>query len=231
MGGLLSVIDGWKDLIIKVFTEQTFAGAIVTLLAIPAWFWLEKKQRPGKTATNALLLLLAWAIAVPIGGGILWVLGKLLSFIETVAPPVAGFFGDIVTTFDKHPILVIVLTCAAFAGYFAWKRWRPQFLPNRAVRFIGLAASVVIVGHVVGKIMDAFPEAKTSAEVADSSTHTPSTKAPAATASVANNTKPISPAPSSTKPANALPASAVTTTAVATASSAAQPTKASSTSP
>lgn len=231
MGGLLSVIDGWKDLIIKVFTEQTFAGAIVTLLAVPAWFWLEKKQRPGKTATNALLLLLAWAIAVPIGGGILWVLGKLLSFIETVAPPVAGFFGDIVTTFDKHPILVIVLTSAAFAGYFAWKRWRPQFLPNRAFRFIGLAASVVIAAHIVGKVMDAFPKANTSPAVADTSAHTPSTKVPAATATAANNAKRVSPTPSLTKPSNSLPAPATTTPAVAAASSAAQSARTPSTTP
>ncbi|WP_250623300.1 hypothetical protein [Pinirhizobacter soli] len=231
MGGLLSVIDGWKDLIIKVFTEQLFAGAIITLLAIPAWFWLEQKQRPCKTATNALLLLLAWAIAVPIGGGILWVLGKLLSFIETVAPPVAGFFGDIVTTFDKHPILVIALTCLAFAGYFGWKRWRPQFLPNRAVRFIGLAASVVIAAHIVGKVMDAFPEANTSPAVADTAAHTPSTKAPASTASVANNAKPAPPVPSSTKPTNSLPAPATTTPAIAAASSAAQSAKTTSTSP
>ncbi|WP_250633520.1 hypothetical protein [Pinirhizobacter soli] len=231
MGGLLSVIDGWKDLIIKVFTEQLFAGAIITLLAIPAWFWLEQKQRPGKTATNALLLLLAWAIAVPIGGAVLWVLGKLLSFIETVAPPIAGFFGDIVTTFDKHPILVIVLTCVAFAGYFGWKRWRPQFLPNRAVRFIGLAASVVVVAHIVGKVMDAFPEADTNSAVADTSAHAPSAKAPVTAASVARDAKSVSPAPSPTKPANSVPATATTTPAVAAASSAAQSAKTTSTSP
>ncbi|WP_147293380.1 hypothetical protein [Dyella monticola] len=161
MSGILDVLDGWKDLIVKVFGEYPLAASLVTLAAVPVWLQFQNKVYRGKTVANTLLVLLGWAIVVPILGVLLWLLGELWDIVKAVVPTAASFVGSIFSIYQHHPYVVIALVCMAIPAYFAWKRWRPRFLPNRTVRVLCLAAAVIVVANIVSPII---PDSQTKSE-------------------------------------------------------------------
>ena len=201
MDAALSVVNAWKDLIVGVFKQYPLAAAIITLLAVGAWVYLEKKVRPGQAPTNTLLVLLGWSIAVPLFGGVLWLFGELWALIKAVAPPVASAVSSLFSIYSRHPFLVLSLVGIAIVAYYAWKRWRPNILPSPLLRFLSLAVAVTVVAHVLGPIADYVVPAMS-----------PTTNAPQAPASASATAQPstapnqnIKPTSSPAKPASGAP--------------------------
>lgn len=168
MDAVLSAINFWKDLIIQVFSQYPLAGALITLVAVGVFYYLEKTLRPRKTSTNILLVLLGWAIAVPILGAILWLLGEIWGVVKAIAPPVASVLSSLFSIYQTHPFLVLSLIVISILVYFSWKRWRPDFLPSRSLRLLVLASGITIVAHLLSPIM---PESSTSKSTTDSGSH------------------------------------------------------------
>lgn len=157
MGSIVDFIASWKDLIVKVFGEHPLAAALVTLVAVAVFVALDRGPRKGKRPSTLLMTLGGWAVAVPILGFVMTVLGKLWAFVEKAVPFLAGILGSVYKIYEKHPLIVLVLICAGVIGFFVWKWWRPNFWPNRGVRVVALAAAVVLAVHIVGPIADLLP--------------------------------------------------------------------------
>jgi hypothetical protein len=153
---IISAITAWKDLIVEVFSQYTLAAALVTLAAIGCFFYLEQQLRPRQAPTNILIVLLGWAILVPIVGFVLTILSKIWAFIEAVMPQVAKLLGSFYSIYDKHPFLVLSLILVAFVTYFVWRRWWPAVLPARALRILSLATAVVLAAHIANPIANAL---------------------------------------------------------------------------
>jgi hypothetical protein len=156
MSSVLTVVNTWKDLIIKVFGEYPLAGAIVTILAILLFFHINKNVRKNKTTTNALLILLGWAIAVPILGFVLNVFAKTWEVLEGIVPVLTRVGGSSYAIYDRHPLVVLSLLVLSAAAYFVWKwRWS-RVLPSRALRVAVLLVVFVLAIHLANPIADIF---------------------------------------------------------------------------
>lgn len=228
MEAVVSAITAWKDLIIKVFGEYPLAAALMTLAGVGAFYALEKSYRPKQAATNILIVLLGWAVAVPIVGGVLWVIGQVWDVVKAVAPALTTAVTSLFGIYEKHPLLVLALVTIAVVVYFAWKRFRPKVLPSRGLRVIVLAALVLVVSHLASPIADMFTPKVAEDPVAKA----PSPSAPAlrASASAAVN-KPlagasstassVTPTPPPSSSGTAAPAIATSTAAKSTVSASA----------
>jgi hypothetical protein len=167
MNSVYHFVLGWKDLIIKLYTEHQLAAALVTVLAIGAFFMLEKTWRPGKRPTNLFIILGGWAIAVPILGILLDALGKVIEFVEALLSIMLKLVESSYHIYARHPYLVLSLGFIAVLGYFAWKRWRPTLLPGRPAKLVALSAATVVAAHILAPIADVIapsPEAAESQE-------------------------------------------------------------------
>ena len=218
METVVSAITRWKDLITKVFSEYPLAAALMTLAAVGAFYALEKSLRPKQAATNILIVLLSWAVAVPILGGGLWVIGQVWDVVKAIAPALTKALTSLFGIYEKHPLLVLALITIAVVIYFAWKRFRPKVLPSRGLRVVFLATLVLVVSHVASPIADMFTPKTAEAPAAQA----PSPSAPAirASAATAGNTpstaaSPPTPSvaltPSTSSSGTAAPASATST--------------------
>ena len=201
MDTVISAIVAWKDLITKVFGQYPLAAALVTLAAIGLYFYLQEKERPGKGPTNILIVLFVWAIAVPILGFILTILGKVWDFVEAVAPAIAKALGSLYSIYDKHPILVLVLITIAILTYFAWKQWRPSLLPSRSLRIIALIVAVVVAAHITNPVANILTPSQSPAAGNAASQPSPSS------VRASQPSAPASTAPSPTQSGAALPGS------------------------
>jgi hypothetical protein len=161
---VLSTINMWKDLIVKVFSEYPLAAAFVTAIGVAAYFWLEKKARPGKVLQNILMVLLGWAVAVPIVGLLLTIVGKIWGGIEATMPFLAKVLGSVYEIYSHHPYLVLVIIAIALIGYIAWSRWAPRRIPHRPVRAALVAVLAIVVIHIAGPIADQITPTKASAD-------------------------------------------------------------------
>lgn len=156
MGSIVDFIASWKDLITKVFGEHPLSAALVTLVAIAVFVALDRGPRKGKRPSTLAMTLGGWAVAVPILGFVMTVLGKLWEFVEKAVPFLAGILGSVYKIYEKHPLIVLVLICVGVIGFFVWKWWRPHFWPNRGARVVALALAVVLAVHIAGPIADLF---------------------------------------------------------------------------
>ncbi len=162
MSAIVDFIVLWKDLITKVFGEYPLAAAVFTLIAIAVFLGLDRQWRKGKTPTNLMLVLVGWAVLVPIGGWVLAVLGKLWSFIESTLPFVTTVLGSLYRIYEKHPILVLVISVIALLAYIVWK-WRfDKVLPSPTLRVIVLVVGVILAAHIASPIADLFSPAESS---------------------------------------------------------------------
>ena len=174
MDSVISAVSAWKDLIIKVFGQYPLAGALVTLLAIGAFFLLEQKERPGKAPTNILIVLLGWSILVPLTGLVLTVLGEIWDLVKAGAPIVAKVLGSFYAIYDKHPYLVLSLCALAMAAYFVWGKWWPKIQPSAPLRVLTLVATTIVVAHIASPIANALsPDSPSPAAKAAESSATP----------------------------------------------------------
>ncbi len=154
MNSIYHFVMAWKDLIIKVSGDHPLAAAIVTILVVGMFFVLEKSWRPGKRPSNLLILLAGWSIAVPVLGLLLDALGKIWEFLEAALSILIRLVDSSYHIYAHHPFLVLGLVAAALLSYFAWKRWRPQILPNRLTRVVALATATVVAAHILAPIAD-----------------------------------------------------------------------------
>jgi hypothetical protein len=203
MDAVLLAINTWKDLIVKVFGQYPLAGALITLVAVGVFFYLEKTLRPKQAPTNILLVLLGWAVAVPILGAILWFLGELWDLVKAIAPPIASVLSSLFSIYQKHPFLVLSLIVIAIPAYFAWKRWRPDVLPSRFLRFLVLAIGVTAVAHLLSPII---PESNASKPIAEAAVRSP-VRADSATGASRDIKPAATPKPKVATPVPALPKS------------------------
>jgi hypothetical protein len=178
MDAVLSVVNAWKDLIIKVFGQYPLAAALITLVAVAAFFYIEKTLRPRQAPTNILIVLLGWAVAVPILGGLLWLLGELWDLVKAVAPAVASALSSLFLIYQKHPFLVLSLVGIAILAYVAWKRWQPNILPSRSLRVLSLGIAVTLLAHVVSPIVEyLLPEATVASKTPEAEARAPAAAA------------------------------------------------------
>ena len=213
MDAVLSVVNAWKDLIIKVFGQYPLAAALITLVAVGAFFLLEKTIRPKQAPTNILLVLLGWAVAVPVLGGLLWLLGEVWDLVKAIAPPVASALSSLFSIYQKHPFLVLSLVGIAILAYFAWKRWRPNVLPSRSLRFLSLAIAVTLVAHVLSPIVEyVTPESTVTSKTPEAAARAPTAGASAA-APIQDIKPTASPATGAAASVPGLPASSSSSTA------------------
>jgi hypothetical protein len=151
---ILSVIGEWKDLFVKVFTEYPLAAALLTIVAVGVFFWLEETQAKNRTTINATVVLLCWAVAVPLLGFVLIILEKIWDFLEAILPWLARTSGSFYAIYARHPILVSVLVLLGIVSYLAWSVWWPRVWPNRYVRIAAVISAVVLVAHITSPIAD-----------------------------------------------------------------------------
>lgn len=178
MDAVLSVVNDWKDLIIKVFGQYPLAAALITLVAVGAFFYLEKTLRPQQAPTNILMVLLGWAVIVPVLGGLLWLLSEFWDIVKAIAQLVASSLSSVFSIYQKHPLLVLALAITATLTYFVWKRWRPNVLPSRLLRFLSLAIAVILVANVLGPIVEfAMPESTISSKMPEAAARAPAAAA------------------------------------------------------
>lgn len=156
MSSVVDFVTLWKDLITKVFGDHTLAAALLTLVAVAAFVALDQGPRKGKRPTTLLMTLIAWAIAVPILGFVMTILGKIWSFFEKALPILTDILSSFYKVYERHPLLVLALIAAGVAGFFVWKWLRPKFWPNRGVRVVTLSAVVIVVAHIASPIADMF---------------------------------------------------------------------------
>jgi hypothetical protein len=154
MNSVYRFVLGWKDLVIKVYGDHPLAAALVTILAIGAFYILEKTWRPGKRPTNLFITLGGWAVAVPILGILLDTVGKIFEFLEGLLSIVLKLVESSYRIYAHHPFLILTLVVIAVFGYFALKRWRPAILPGRPAKLIALFVATVVAAHILAPIAD-----------------------------------------------------------------------------
>ena len=141
---VIDFLSGWKDLITKVFSQEPLAGAIITLLAIGAFFLLEREVRPNKRATNIAIVLAGWAILTPLIGFVFKVVGGIG---QAVTAAVGAFYG----VYAKHPLVVLAIIAICLGAFFLPRIW-PQRIRHRWLRgpmlLVGGLVAVLIVGPI-----------------------------------------------------------------------------------
>jgi len=159
MTNIIEFLNAWRELITKVFGEYPLAGALVTILAIGIFFWLQGEWRRGQTKSNLLLVLLGWVILVPIVGFVMTVLSKVWDFLAATLPFVTEIVGSFYRIYQHHPYMVLILMTSGIIVFYAWNRWwpgRPHFMQNRYLRILCLCVGIVIVAHVLSPVVDLF---------------------------------------------------------------------------
>jgi hypothetical protein len=164
MGSIIDFLNAWRELIVKVFSQHTIAAAFVTVAAVVAFLALEYQFRRGKTTTNLMLVLLGWAVLVPMGGLLTIVIGKIwdvsAGLISTILIPVIASFYRI---YEQHPLAVLTMVGLAVISYFAWATWWPRVVASRILRVSALVVGVVVLAHIVGPLLNLlFPATSSS---------------------------------------------------------------------
>ena len=152
MNSVIDFIVSWKDLITKVFGEHTLAAAIVTIVAVAAFYVLDHQIRKGRRPTNLMIVFVGWAILVPIVGLVMTILAKIWAILEVVFPRIADALASFYKIYDQHPLLVLFIVVVGIASYFLWRKFRPNLLPSRPLRIVALTVAVVLAAHIVSPI-------------------------------------------------------------------------------
>jgi hypothetical protein len=159
MEHLINFLSGWVDLITVVFTEHTFTAAIMTIIGVGVFFKLDKPnifQDKVETGKNAFIVLLGWAIFVPILGWVAGLVGDLYDFIKFLV----GLFLDLIkfiyAKFEQQPFVVIVIVVISAAIPAIWgkfMRFEPPALQTRVIASIAVFVILVaLIVPVVNKI-------------------------------------------------------------------------------
>lgn len=154
MGGVIDFIVSWKDLITSVFSQYPVAASLAILLAIGAFFALERNIRQGHPGTNVAIVFVGWAILVPLLGLVMAVLANVWKVFEGTVPIVTKVFGSFYGIYEKHPIVVLTIVVCFVGGYFIWPLIWPKMIPNRKLRVLSLVVGTVVVVHIASPIAD-----------------------------------------------------------------------------
>ena len=110
METIINFLSGWGELITNVFSEHVFIAAIITILSIALFMFLDKENKlknTSETIKNAFITFLIWLIAVPIFGWLFTILGKFLEFVLFLYKK-----------FEQQPILFIAFLFFSILIYF-----------------------------------------------------------------------------------------------------------------
>jgi hypothetical protein len=163
MDWIFRLIGDWKDLITKVFTNSPVAAAIATLVAIGVFYLLQTRWRKDKTTTNAMMVLIGWAVAVPLLGFVGSVLAKIWEAVEFLASGTIKFVGSMYGIYARHPLLLIGVIVVAVAAYFVWRRWLPNRHPKGFLRVGSIVATAIVVTYIADPLIDLFATTTASA--------------------------------------------------------------------
>jgi len=153
MDALLHLVNAWKDLVVKLFSDYPLAGAISIAAGYAAWRYAEKVRNPGKPVINATMALLGWSVATPLLGSTISVFVDLWGVVKDVVPVLKALTVSLYSIYQEHPVMVLALVALAGPAYFAWAHWRPHVMPNRWLRIVSLALGVVVLAYLLAPLI------------------------------------------------------------------------------
>ena len=156
MTHIYQLLNLWRELIAKFFSDYPLAAALVTLLAIGVFLLLQSEWRKGKLLSNLLLVFLGWLVLVPILGFAVTVLGKVWAFFETTVPWFAQVLGSTNHVYQRHPYLVLIIVGLGLAYYISWIWWpkRPRLIRGRYLKLLFVFVAIVIAVQIASPLAD-----------------------------------------------------------------------------
>jgi hypothetical protein len=148
MEALINFISGWADLITAVFSEHTLAAAVLTAVAVFVFLEIDKENRfrdKIKVIQHAFIVLLGWAIFVPIAGWVMGLVGNLFDLI-----------GFIYNKFEQQPIVVIILAVLCALAPYIWLKVLKHRAPSLLVRITVSVLAFVLLTALVVPIFNVF---------------------------------------------------------------------------
>jgi hypothetical protein len=142
MSEFLDFVKGWAKMIGGVFGDYPLAAALITLVAVVAFMIMEHRARPSNWTTRTyhfFIVLIGWAIAVPILGFVFGLIEKILGLGKGALNVLAFLYG----AYEKHPLVVLMLLVVCVGTYFVWHFMRPKS-PSRILKAVACAALLFV---------------------------------------------------------------------------------------
>lgn len=150
MKALINFILGWADLITAVFKEHTLAAAVLTAVAVFVFLEIDKENQfryKIKVIQHASIVLLGWAIFVPIAGWIMGLVGDLLDLIVFIYKK-----------FEQQPIVVIILAVLCALAPYVWLKVLKHRAPPLLVRVTVSVLAFIVLTALVVPIFNLFSD-------------------------------------------------------------------------
>jgi hypothetical protein len=146
----LEFLSSWRELITKVYVEDTLAAALVTIVAVAAFFRMKRWWKGGPRWLHGVVVVFAWAVAVPIVGFLMDVLRVVWGAVTAVLPILVTLTGSLYGIYERHPYMVLAIVVLGGIGYFVQRLW----YSSRALRVSVSVVAVVLVAHLAAPIAD-----------------------------------------------------------------------------
>src|SRR5205085_10173597 len=103
MTAIIDFFVKWVALISEMFKKYPLPAAVVTLAAVLVFMALQRERNPNKdnqtSVIHAFLVLLGWAIIVPI-------IGTILNIVVWIAKALLSALTFLYTSYQRHPLFV-----------------------------------------------------------------------------------------------------------------------------
>ena len=125
---IFNILKTIGSTIASFYAAHPLAAAILTIVAIAVfWSLMEWKGKPDfsdkkKLAKNGLIVLLGWAIAVPILDFIFKIFAKLLEGASLVGKSIGWLW----TRFNEQPFVVLICLTLTVVCFLFWKHFSKQ---------------------------------------------------------------------------------------------------------
>jgi hypothetical protein len=141
MAGVVAFFGKWASLIAEMFKKYPLAAAIVTFIGVLVFIYLERERNTNKNRSgsivHAFIVLLGWAIVVPI-------LGTIFDAVVWFAKALRAAASFLYTSYHDHPIFVTGVVVLALISYVIWElRVKPRQPIWRAAIVIVCALTVI----------------------------------------------------------------------------------------
>jgi hypothetical protein len=159
MQPVVNFVSGWSSLISGLFADHPLVGALVTLAAVGVFVYLEKENRSRdrtQTLVNSFLVVLSWAIVVPIAGWVFDLLGWTASGVSFIYH-----------LYASQPVVVIVILLLSIAAYFLLGFVKRPNAPGPVIRAIVASGLFIILSALVVPIFMYFAEEETHGYLSD----------------------------------------------------------------